>query len=116
MGKAAEARNEVAATLDKSSDAGPSRWMLFADAAEVYSKIGDCELAAKTYSGADALIGKNWPRDWLGNRLYYASECAVKTNPTEAVRPAKEALATYGNLLGEKAERRTRLLVLSIPK
>ncbi len=92
---------------------GPSFWMLLADGAEVYARVGACAEAFALYREAGDLTKGNMPRPWLGNRLFYEAECYSRTDGAKAAERAKQAMETYGELLPAGSKRRKRLRELS---
>ncbi|MDX2180695.1 MAG: protein kinase [Bryobacteraceae bacterium] len=105
----AKARDTVRAAQTRASEIGPSRWMLYADSAEVFARAKSCPESFAAYKEADALTGGQYPRDWRGNRLYFEAECLAATDPARAAERANQALAVYGDLLPADHPRRLRL-------
>ncbi len=92
---------------------GPARWMLHADAAEVFGRARECALAFSEYEKVDALTQGQLPRDWLGNRRLVEAECEALYDPARAATLARQAREAYGNLLHPdslKAKRLARIL------
>jgi tetratricopeptide (TPR) repeat protein len=88
-----------------------SRWMLFADAAEVMARAQACSEAVSLYRRVDDLIpGGRMPRDWLGNRLSYTAGCTA--DPARAAELARQALEAYGAMLSADSPRRRKLEAL----
>lgn len=99
----------VAEARSRQAVIGPSYWMIHADAAEVLAKCRRCAESREAYREVDALTQGQMPRTWRGNRLFYEAECALPADPARAARLAREALATYGELLPAVSTRRARL-------
>jgi hypothetical protein len=108
-----EARKLTEQSLARADQAGAAAWMLHADAAEVYSRCGDCRVAMRENEMVDRMTGGTLANDWRGNRLFFMAECVASTDRTRAARLAREALAVYGELLPENSSRHRRLLELS---
>ncbi|MFN7933006.1 MAG: serine/threonine-protein kinase [Bryobacteraceae bacterium] len=112
-GRKEEAARELGAVLPearrRASEIGPSYWMLLADGAEVYGRIGACGEVFALYREAEQVTKGTMPRSWLGNRLFYEAECYARTNRAKAAEWAEAALRAYGELLPAGSKRRTRL-------
>ncbi len=103
------AQRAVSAVQARAAEVGPSAWMIFADAAEVMAKTAACRDAIELYQQVDALTGREMPRTWRGNRLFYEATCAAPGSPVRAARLARQALSVYGPLLPTASRRRIRL-------
>jgi hypothetical protein len=108
-------QSTVAAARSRQAAIGPSYWMIHADAAEVLAKCHRCAESREAYREVDALTQGQMPRTWRGNRLFYEAECALPAEPARAARLAREALATYGELLPAVSKRRARLQEILAP-
>ena len=112
-GQKEEAARLLAAVLPearrRAPEIGPSYWMLVADGAEVYGRIGFCNEVFALYGEAEELTRGKMPRSWRGNRLFYEAECYARTNQAKAAEWAEQALQAYGELLSVGSKRRTRL-------
>lgn len=122
-GRLADAgRNEEAARLlaqfipearQRAAVIGPSFWMLLADGAEVYARVGACAEAFRLFREVEDLTKGKMPRSWLGNRFFYEAECYSQSEPAKAAQWAKKAMEAYGGLLAAGSKRQRRLLELS---
>jgi tRNA A-37 threonylcarbamoyl transferase component Bud32/tetratricopeptide (TPR) repeat protein len=103
------ARAAVADARARQNAVGPSFWMILADAAEVFAKTRECGESESIYREVESLTKGRMPRAWRGNRLFYAAECALPSDPARARTLAAQAQETYGELLQGAPKRRARI-------